>query len=265
MHEWDGSFELVDPREIIVDHRYQRTEKPSLIASIAANLDWAAYGTLSCYRRSAPANSPDGKGVLVCVDGQQRLCGALESEDPPKKVPVIVFDKANLKTEAQAFAVININRLAVNSLAKHRSLTVAQQPAALAINRAVEKAGYTINMDGRDNGPHDIMAISALYTIHSLIGEEGLVQTLVQARDAWPDDRRGVSAHMLRGIANLIMEKGEEYNRPKLTTALSRSEPNKIERRADAFRFDLGGSKQVNIRRAFKALCKIEFPPGWGH
>lgn len=34
MEAWNCNFELIDPRVIVVDHRYQRPEKADLIASI---------------------------------------------------------------------------------------------------------------------------------------------------------------------------------------------------------------------------------------
>jgi hypothetical protein len=250
MEDWNGKFELVDPRLITVDHRYQRDEKPALIAAIAANPDWAAFGALSLYRR-------DG-GVLVCVDGQQRLRGILESEDPPRRVPAVIQEKASPEREAKTFAAINIARRAVDAFEKHKALIVAKTPTALAIERAVDKAGFSIAAPGRTPaGAHDVMAVSALYAIHGQLGEEGVVQVLVQARDAWPDDRNGVSAHMLRGIANVIIDQGESYNRAKVTAALARSTPHAILRKSEELKFDFGGSRQKNVRRAIKTLCKI--------
>lgn len=249
MEAWTGTFELVDPRLIIVDHRYQRPEKKTLIDAIAANPDWAAFGAVSCYRRN--------DGMLVCVDGQQRLRGVLDSEKPPKLIPTVIQPKATVQREATTFAAINITRRAVESMEKHNSLVVAQNPTALAIERALEKAGFSLDSDYRSGDPHTVQAVGALYSIYSRLGEEGIVQVLVQARDAWPNDRLGISAHLLRGVAQVLIDQGENYNRAKLTAALSKSTPSLILRKSDELRFDLGGSKQKNVRRAIKALCKV--------
>lgn len=247
MEAWNGKFELVDPRLIVVDHRYQREEKANLIAAIAANPDWAAFGALSLYRRG---------DVLYCVDGQQRLRGVLNSASPPKVVPAVIQDQGTVVDEATTFAAINITRRAVESMEKHKALVSAKNATALAIDRAAEKAGFTIGVEVAD--PNTVMAISALYHIYSRLGEEGVVQTLVQARDSWPSDRLGVSAHLLRGISQVIIDLGDEgYNRGKVTAALSKTSPALILRQSEALRFDLGGSKQKNVRRAIKALCKI--------
>lgn len=249
MDEWNGTFEQVDPRIVIVDHRYQRPEKQNLIAAIAANPDWAAFGAISLYRR---------EGMLVCVDGQQRLRGILQSEKPPKTVPAVIQPKANVVKEATTFAAMNITRRPVESMEKHISLVVAEAPASLAIERATKKAGFSLEQNSSQTGdPNTVQAISALYSIYSKLGEEGLVQTLVQARDSWPSDHLGVSAHLLRGVMQVLIDLGEDYNRAKVTTALARSSPSLILRKSEAMRFDFGGSKQKNVRRAIRDLCKI--------
>jgi hypothetical protein len=249
MQEWNGEFELVDPRVIVIDHRYQRQEKPNLIAAIAANPDWGAFGAVSLYRRDK---------TLVCVDGQQRLRGVLQSKNPPKVVPAVIQPQAPLEREAASFAAINITRKAVDTYEKHHSLICAKNPTALAIERATEKAGYTITSTSQASGQvNSVWAVAALYSVYNLLGEEGLVQVLVQARDSWPSESAGVNAHMLRGVAAVLVDQAEIYNRAKLTAALSRSTPALILRKSEELRFDFGGSKQRNVRRAIKALCHV--------
>lgn len=249
MDAWNGEFRLVDPMMIIVDHRYQRPEKPGLIAAIAANPDWAAFGALSLYEREG--------GVFVCVDGQQRLRGVLQSEKPPKEVPAVVQRAGDLRREATTFSAMNITRRSVESMEKHHALVVSENPTSLAIERALAKTGYTLDSDYQSGDPHTVQAVAALYSIYSRLGEDGLTQVFVQAKDAWPDDRLGVSAHLLRGITQVLIDQGEKYDRKKVTNALANTTPNTILRRSEALRYDLGGSKQKNVRRAIKELCKI--------
>lgn len=246
---WSGKFDLVDPRTVVVDHRYQRDEKENLIATIAANPDWAAFGALSLYERN---------GTLVCVDGQQRLRGVMTSDNPPKLVPAVIQPEANIKREAMTFAAVNINRRPPESMEKHRALVVAENSVALAIERAVDTAGFSLEQGKTTSGDvNTIQAIRALYVIHKRIGEAGLVQVLIQARDSWPEDPLALSANMLYGISQVLIDLGETYNRAKVTAALGKSVPSLILRRSEGLRFDKGGSKQVNVRRALKELCKI--------
>jgi len=253
LEEWNGDFELVDPNLIVVDHRYQRPEKMSLIATIAKSPNWAAFGALSLFRR--------GNGVLVCIDGQQRLRGILMSEKPPKKVPAVIQPEASREEEASTFVLVNIIRKAVDPFEKHKALIEAKSPVALAIERAVDKAGYTIGtQSGAGEGDRTVHAIAALYWIYDQLGEEGLVQVLTQARDAWPNDPAGVGVNMLRGICELLIELGADYNRGRLTNQLAKSSPHLLLRKADEHKFDFGGSKQKNLRRAFQTLCGIKQP-----
>lgn len=250
MEDWDGKFEMVDPRLVVVDHRYQRDEKETLVSRIAQSPSWEAFGAISCYRRD--------NNVLVCVDGQQRLRGILASENPPKKVPAIIFEKAKLKDEASTFVTINIQRKAVTPIEKHRGLVVAGNPAALAIERALDTTGFSLAYGGQSSSsPKNIGAIAALYEVYNTLGEEGLVQVLVQIRDAWPKDTQATSQGIIRGLCYVMIDLGTEYHRGKLTTQLSKTSPTEILRESEALKFDMGGSKQTNIRRAFKKLAKV--------
>lgn len=246
MEPFNGQFEMVDPKEIVVDHQYQRPEKESLVSQIGRDFSWASFGTVSCYKRN---------GMYYAVDGQQRLKAALSLKEPPKKIPCIVFPEATVVNEAHTFLDIQINRKAVSPFEKHKAELVAKVPSALAIQRAVESVGF--NITGGDYNPNSVYAIRTLHYVYTLLGEEGVVQTLTQIRDAWPGDPTATRTQILRGLADVIAEKGDKYDRPAMTKALKRTSPADILRKAREHRFNMGGSTQVNIRRAFKTLAKI--------
>ena len=71
------------------------------------------------------------------------------------------------------------------------------------------------------------------------------------------DDAGAFSSVILKGVAEIIAEQNGNYERQKLTRALQKTSVPAILRQADALRFDLGGSKQKNIRRAIKSLAKV--------
>lgn len=254
MNGYPGTYELVDPRTIVIDYRYQRPAKNTLISTIASAPNWFAFGVPSCFKRS--------NGVLYCVDGQQRISGILKSEKPPKLVPVVWFDIQDVSEEAEIFVMINEWRKSLQPIEKHRGKIVAGDPATLAIENAVTKAGFTIDThsgSGTANA-RTIQAVAGVGVIYNRIGEEGLLQTLTVIKDAWPDDGAALSTHILRGVAELIEEQGENYNRAKLTTALKKTQPHIVLRKADELRFDFGGSKLSNVRRAFAALAGLKQP-----
>lgn len=247
MEQWNGHFEMVPTAAILIDHRYQRQEKPTLVSRIAAHPDWAAFGALVCYKRG---------NMYFCVDGQHRLAGVRASANPPKQVPVISFPQVQLEREAATFVQVNVDRKSVEVLEKHNALVQAKDPVALAVEATVEKAGFSI---GASSQSRTIHAVATLYFVYNSLGEEGLLQVLVLAREAWPNDQLATGTNMLRGLAAIYSEQQANgaYNRQKMTTALSKTSPTLLLRKAEEFRFDMGGSKQKNLRRAFKDLVKI--------
>jgi hypothetical protein len=243
---FNGVFEMVDPKAIVIDHNYQRPEKETLVAQIAKEFNWASFGTISCYKRN---------GMYYAVDGQQRLKSALSLAEVPAEVPCVVFPEATAREEAGTFLDIQINRKAVSAFEKHKAELVARVPSALAIQRAVEHVGF--NISAGDYNPNSVYAIRTLHYVYTLLGEEGVVQTLTQVRDAWPGDPTAVRTQILKGVADIIAEKGDKYDRAAMTKALKRTTPSDILRQARAHKFNMGGSVQVNIRRAFKTNAKI--------
>lgn len=245
MNGYNGNFELVDPRTIVMDHRYQRQPKNMLIQTIAQAPSWEAFGVPVCFRRS--------NNMLYCADGQQRIAGVMKSEKPPKLVPIVWFDIQDVQEEAEVFVHINEWRKALQPIEKHRSKIVAGDPAALAIEKAVTQAGFTIDT-GVGSGvanARTVQAVAGVGVIYNRIGEEGLLQTLTVIKDAWPDDPTAVTTHILRGVAELIEEQGENYNRTRLVSALRKTTPVKVMRKADELRYKFGGSLLTNVRNAF--------------
>lgn len=250
MDGYTGTFELVDLNTIIVDHRYQRELKPALVAAIATDPRWELFGVPVLFKR--------GNGMLYVADGQQRITGLKQSQSPPKKIPAVWFPVTGLDDEAAAFVQINEFRKSLTALEKHKGKIVAKDPSTLAIERAADTVGVTIG--GGTGGSADartVTAVAALYQVYNDLGEEGLVQTLVVCRDAFADDSGAFGASILRGVAEIIAEQNGAYERQKLTRALQKTTVPQILRQADALRFDLGGSKQKNIRRAIKHLAKV--------
>ncbi len=248
MEEFSGEFELINPVEISIDHRYQRQQKEPLIAVIGSTFKWSSFGALTCVRRN---------GVVYAVDGQQRLAAAMTQKPRPKVVPCIVFAEEDLKKEAQSFLDIQINRKAVSAIEKHTAQLVAKDESALAIQRAVDQAGFTISPYSASSSNRNVFAVRALHYAYDLLAEDGVLQVLTQVRDAWPDEQGGTEAGMIKLIADVIFEQGEKYERAKFTTALSRTTPSQLQRRANGFMADAGGSRKQNLRRALKALARV--------
>lgn len=249
MESYPGTFELVDPNLVIIDHRYQRELKPALVAAIATDPRWELFGVPVCFKRS--------NGQLYCADGQQRITGIKQSKEPPTRIPVVVFEVTGLDDEAAVFVHINEFRKSLTALEKHKGKIVAKDPSTLAIERVADTAGVTIGGAKVSQDARTVTAVAALYSIYNDLGEEGLLQTLVVCRDAFESDPSAFSGPILKGIAQIIAEQNGSYERTKLTRALKKTSVHEVLRKTEELRFDLGGSRQRNVRRAFKALAKV--------
>lgn len=250
MDAWPADFRLVDPETLIVDHLYQRNEKPALIGRIASAFDWRAFGVLIAFER--------GDGGLYLADGQQRRAGALACPAPPGLVPALVFPSGSNgappeESEARIFELINELRVALSAFEKHRAKVVAKDPATLYIEKAAAKAGFTV---GRTWGgdTRTIGAVATLQWIYNYAGEEGLLATLLVIRDVWPDDAQAITARMLRVVAQVLVGVG---NRERVAKELARTTPVRLLRKAEELRYAMGGSPEKNLRRAVESLTRL--------
>lgn len=251
MDEYTGTFEMVDPKLIVVDHRYQRKEKQNLIMQIARDPRWEAFGVPTLFKRD--------NEVYYAADGQQRIRGVMMSNDPPKLIPAVWFPMEKLEDEADVFVKINEWRKQLMPMEKHKSKVQSKDPAALAIERAVELAGFSVGhtRGARGEDPKTIAAIGSVGVIYNQLGEEGLVRVLTLIKTSWPDDANGLGTHVLRGVANLVEEQGDNYDRAKLVKGLQKTSPAALIRKADELRYMHGGSKIANMRKSIKALAKV--------
>ena len=248
MENWNGNLKLVNPTLVKIDHAYQRPEVAGLIYAIAGNFRWDAFGAPVCIERT--------DGTLYCADGQQRISAVKMMDDAPTEIPVLVFSgNGKLKTEAQVFTVMNEYRKGLTPIDMHRGKLVGEDPAALAIERAVEKAGFAINPGGKQ--PGDLQGVGTLNWIYNNIGEAGVSEVLFAFKEAWGDAYGSPDVQTLRLLTRLVIEQGESYDRNKLTDALSGTTPGEIKRKARELQFEMSGSLGQNMRRSVKALVKV--------
>lgn len=244
--DW-GQNEMADPFAIVVDHLYQRQEKPALIQRISANFDTMLFGRPICFKR--------GNQMLYCIDGQQRIAGAKAAE--LRSIPVVVYAIVGVQREAEIFVAVNEVRKALSGIEKHKGKIIAKDPAALQIERAVAKAGFSIAAN--HDSPRAIASVGALAYAHATIAEDGLVQLLTVGRESWGDDKKVTDGKIIRALADIIdaQIKNGGYTRSKLVAALSKTSPAQILRKSEEIHFEQGTAKQESVRRAFKALAKV--------
>lgn len=247
--DW-GTHEMVDPTLVVIDHKYQREDKPNLQSTIVAGFDPMLFGRPICFKR-------DSTGIYYCVDGQQRIGAVNQLEPAVRRIPVIVFQLVGVEREAEVFVRINETRKALTGLEKHRGKIVAKDPAAVQIERAVQKAGFSVGMNNAS--PRAIAAIGALGYANERVGEDGIVQLLTVMREAWGDDRKSLDGIIIRTVADIIEGQSTNggYKRSALVKGLGRTTPAQILREAERLHFEHGTTKTVSVRSAFKSLAKV--------
>lgn len=246
--DW-GTHEMVDPYVIIVDHKYQREQKPALISRIAASFDPMLFGRPICFLRE--------NGMRYAIDGQQRIAAAKILDPPMRSIPVVSFELVGIQREAEVFVRINEARKSLTGLEKHRGKIVAKDPAALQIERAVERAGFSIGVN--HGSSRSIAAVGSLAYANDRVGEDGIVQILTVVREAWGDDRKALDGIILRTLADIIEGQSNNggYVRSKLVTSLKKTDPARILREAERLHFEHGTTKSQSVRNAFKGLAKV--------
>lgn len=247
--EWQwGERRMVDPRVIVIDHRFQREQKKDVIEAIASNPDPRAFGIPIVFER-------DNK-VLYCADGQQRIMGVLNSPEPPRRIPVEVFQLDSIKDEAEVFWLINVFRKSLTPHEKHKGGLVAEHPANVAIERVVSELGLSI---GPTRSPKQIGAISALHQVYNRSGEETLRDTVLLASRSWPDDARAFDTLILRSLGRLVAEYKANgiYDRQKMQDGLAKTSPVKIQKKAEEVAYDTGKTKAESCFRAIRLTTKL--------
>lgn len=252
MNEWDGNFELVDPHDIQFDRaKYQRAENWPLISRIGQDLKWPAFVVIPCAKREYAG------GILYAYDGQQRILGALASENPPKHVPVVWWPFKTRADEAACFIEVNVNRVAVAALGKFKAQIGAENPMFLQIVAATERAGFAIGVTAGESRA-TVSAVGGLQAIYNSVGEEGVYIGLTAYKEAWPDSN-APSATMLNLLAEVMgdMSSNGGLSVEGLTKACSRTTQVRIMRKAEQIHYEQGGSKKAAVRKAFKELAKV--------
>lgn len=252
MKEWDGTFELIDPRTINFDRtKYQRDEDWPLIGTIASQPRWSSFVVVPCAKREYAG------GTLWAYDGQQRLLGVLSSAEPPKLVPVMWWAVKSRAEEASIFLDVNVNRRAVTALGKFKAQVGAENATYLTIARALEECGYSLSFGG--DTAKSVAAVGGLQNIYNASGEAGLRVALASVDEAWPDEKSATSERMLSLFAEVLGEMSSNggIDQDKFVAALRRTTPGQLTRRAKDIKYETDCSLKVAVRRAFKTLGKL--------
>jgi hypothetical protein len=178
------SIELVDPRKLFVEDRYQRNlseRSVSLIARIVTGFDWRAFKPPIVARRS--------DGVCVIIDGQHTAIGAASNPNVDL-IPVVMVDAAEISDRAGAFLRHNRDRVGMTYMQIHHAAVAAGDEVAVAVEDACRRAGARILRWPTANAQCAVGDTMAVTTISKICSKKGvaftarLLKILVEAGQA---------------------------------------------------------------------------------
>lgn len=131
-----GTYQEISKQDLRLDAEYQRDTAISKARDLARDWSWIACGTLAVARRA--------NGDLYVIDGGHRLLAARNRSDIDT-LPCMVFEVADTKAESGGFIATNQRTRRMNACDLHRAQVHNGDPAAIAIDRAIQSSGMRIS------------------------------------------------------------------------------------------------------------------------
>ncbi|MEU5258962.1 DUF6551 family protein [Amycolatopsis sp. NPDC021455] len=200
---------------LTVDRRVQRAIDPKRARAIAAELDFAALGTLIVSHRA--------DGTFHVVDGQTRVAALKEAGHGEYEADCKLFEGLTLAEEAKLFRLYN-NTKTVRPTSKFTVRVIEGDPKAVALNQILERNGWKVT--GAVSRGH-FSAVGALEWVYdgAKIYEGGNLDacdTVVNVLTvAFGMNEHGVRAELIKGLGLVVLRYGEELDLRKLATDLS--------------------------------------------
>ena len=200
------TYRSMDPKDLELDGSYQRPWKRGLHRRITSDFHPEMLGTLEISHRT--------DGSYVIFDGQHRWRAALELGI--ERLPCLVHEGLTPEQEAELFAALQHDRVAITAIESLRALNRAGKEEAVAVYETCERHGYKVGPQSRK----DPNAIGTAGTLMDLFHDEKLDDVLAFTRQVWPSYHGVTTASFLVGVAGFLDQFGErltELHKEKLS------------------------------------------------
>lgn len=230
--------EMLRPKQINVDHQYQRPLARDHVNRILREYDAMAIGT--------PDVSKRDDGTYWVIDGQHRLAALIEMGNGDDPIPCAVYTGLSVGQEADKFFMQSrVRRMHPIDLFKARLF--AGDPIALSIQKTATKHGFRITNEGKSGDV--LQAPATLEHILRVYGVDRLDEVLKLASSVWLQDRTSVPSYLIGGL-NSILTRYPTIDRTRLVKVL-RAEPfDSLQSQAKAMRRFLNDKAQNLYGRA---------------
>lgn len=228
---------LVKVSDLRIDPVYQRFAVAPAVHRIAGEFDPLLLGVVLISLRS--------DGEFYVIDGQHRVLALIERGEPNREIPALCYEGLTQAQEAWIFSESQRRRKGLTPLDIFRSDLIWGEDEAVAIHAIVERAGFTVRVDGdQSNMRGNIPGIAALRTVYRLInGPALLAATLDTAAAAWGTDT-GPKGLMVQGIGAFLnlFDQNDELDRRRLARVIGMHSPDRLmaDSRNDADVLSLG-------------------------
>ncbi len=219
--EADPDFDVVDPRELLVDDAYQRNPSArtlALVRRIVAGWSWAKFKPPVVVRVA---------GRLHVLDGQHTAMAAA-SHPAVRAIPVLVVAAPEVVDRAAAFVSHAVDRVQASALQVHGAAVVAGDGAAVAVADLCRAAGVDLlpHAPGHGSGyrPRETVALS---TIRGLVGRRGAERARDVLAALAAADLAPIAADHIRAAEALLCdgEYAAEFTAERVTAAMCALSP----------------------------------------
>lgn len=216
------------PKDILVDHRYQRPLDGSHVKRLAAEYDVDLFGLGHVSLRD--------DGHYYATDSQHRCAAAVDSGHGEEPALFRVYRGLSLDEEAALYVALNGGKKAMSAIAMFNARVVAKDEVPCSIVKMLDSFGLKVAGYRRDGG---ISAVTALLRVYlgkptscrkplvkaNLEIQEGhlLSRTLHILTTAWRKDRDAFDGTLLDGVGGLLNKHGASVESSSLARSLAKS------------------------------------------
>jgi hypothetical protein len=191
--------------DLTIDRRVQRQGLNSAkVERIVKNYSPAALGIITVSFRKDRS--------YVVVDGQHRVEATRRVTDNQGDLPCRVFEGLTLAQEAQMFLDLNHTTIPtqIDKFKVRLEAHSDEGDAARSISELVGAFGWTVSRTAADGHINAVTVLERMYQLsQKLEADPNLIQmTILVITRAWGNNRYGVQAPILEGLARMFGEYG---------------------------------------------------------
>jgi hypothetical protein len=226
--------------QIIVDRNYQREIKPTKVAKILRDFNWAHFQPVSLAQHE--------DGTFSVFDGQHRVAAA-RSHPHINEVPAAVVHIPSAREEAEAFLGVNVNRSAITTVEKYHAGIEAADPEMMAVCAVLEGAGCeVVAAIGVKPASNKTTAVTAVSRAIKTYGEGAVTAACKTLVSAWPKDVGALHGVMIGALSRLYRN-NKDMDADRMVARLKTKDRKILTADAETIRKIGGGDAALNVSK----------------